>query len=449
MKLIKERAFYISVLSIALPIALQNLISFGVNMTDTLMMGVLGEVQMSAVSLASQPFFIFSVLTFGISSGISVLTSQYWGKADILPIRRTFAIALNAATFLSLIFFIGTFFFPRQIMSIYSDEATIIELGAQYLKIISFAYLLYGFTNTYLCILRSVEAVKIPLLVYGISFFIDASVNYILVFGKLGLPAMGVRGAAIGTVIARAAELLMVLVYMYRFEKKVQLRISDLFKIDLVLLGDYLRHGLPVLLNELLWSVGMSAQAMIIGRIGSDFVAANSIVSVVQQFTTIAVFGMANAGAVVIGKAVGTGKNEYVRRCANTLYLLSMGIGVLGAMGMLLLRRVAVNFYNVPVQTKEIANTLLLVAAVNLFFVSICSINLIGTLRGSGDTRFVFVADTIMIWVLSVPLGMLTGWVLQWPPWAVFICLRVDEPLKALAVSLRLKGNKWINNVTR
>ncbi len=449
MKFVKDKSFYITLAAIAFPVALQNLIGFGVNMTDTLMVGALGEAQLSAVSLANQPFFIFNILTFGVSSGISVLTAQYWGKGDILSIRKSFAIALDVAIVLSFVFFVLTFFFPRAVMSLYSNEEQIITLGAQYLKILSVAFVCYGITNTYLSVLRSVEVVRIQLLVYGISFLVNVVVNYVLIFGKLGFPALGVRGAAIGTVIARIAEVIIVLIYRAFFEQKVQLRIADLLRIDTVLLRDYLRHGMPVLFNELLWSVGMSLQSMIIGRIGSDFVAANSIVGVVQQLTTVIIFGISSAAAVVVGKAVGTGKNEYVRRCADTLLVLSVGVGLIGAAIMYLLRGIAIGFYNVPETTKLIANSLMIVAAVNLFFVSICSINLVGTLRGAGDTRFVFVVDTILIWALSAPLGMLSGWVLGWPAWAVFICLRIDEPLKALAITIRLKGQKWINNVTR
>lgn len=449
MKFVKDKSFYITLAAIAFPVALQNLIGFGVNMTDTLMIGALGEAQLSAVSLANQPFFIFNILTFGVSSGISVLTAQYWGKGDVLSIRKSFAIALDVAIVLSFVFFVLTFFFPRAVMSLYSNEEQIITLGAQYLKILSVAFVCYGITNTYLSVLRSVEVVRIQLLVYGISFLVNVVVNYVLIFGKLGFPALGVRGAAIGTVIARIAEVIIVLIYRAFFEQKVQLRIADLLRIDTVLLRDYLRHGMPVLFNELLWSVGMSLQSMIIGRIGSDFVAANSIVGVVQQLTTVIIFGISSAAAVVVGKAVGTGKNEYVRRCADTLLVLSVGVGLIGAAIMYLLRGIAIGFYNVPETTKLIANSLMIVAAVNLFFVSICSINLVGTLRGAGDTRFVFVVDTILIWALSAPLGMLSGWVLGWPAWAVFICLRIDEPLKALAITIRLKGQKWINNVTR
>ncbi|MFA9381806.1 MAG: MATE family efflux transporter, partial [Acetanaerobacterium sp.] len=435
--------------AIALPVALQNLIGFGVNMTDTLMLGALGEAQLSAVSLANQPFFVFGILAFGIASGVSVLTAQYWGRGDILPIRRVFAIAIDISTLVSLLFFVAAFFFSREIMGIFSTEEQIIELGAQYLKIISFSYIFFGISSTYLSSIRSVEQVKIPLLVYGTSFLINAAINYVLIFGKFGFPALGVRGAAIGTLTARVVEFVIVFVYMRFYEKKIRLRFRDLLRIDKIMFGDYLRHGMPVMFNELVWSVGMAIQSVIIGRIGSDFVAANSIVGVFQQLTTIVIFGMANAAAVVVGKAVGKGDNEHVRRCADTLLLLSLGVGILGAAIMLSLRGVAIGFYNVPDSTKQIANSIMIIASINVVFVSLNSINLMGTLRGAGDTRFAFVADTILIWVLSAPLGILSGWVLGLPAWAVFICLRMDEPLKAIAIIARIKGTKWINNVTR
>ncbi len=449
MNLVKDKGFYKNIIAIAIPVALQNLIGFGVNMTDTVMIGALGQNQLSAVSLANQVFFIFNILTFGIASGASVLTAQYWGKGDIGAIRRVFAIALDIATIFSLAFSAVAIFFPQQVMQLFSTEAPVIAEGVKYLQIMGFAYFFFGITNTYLSIIRSVEQVHISLLVFGTSFVINVIVNYVLIFGKFGMPALGVRGAAIGTLVARVTEFIMITVYIVFYEKKVRFSFKDMLKLDKTLFGDFIRYGVPVVFNELFWSVGMSLQSVIIGRIGSDFVAANSIVGVFQQLTTIVIFGIANAAAVVVGKAVGSGKNEYVRQCANTLLLLSAGVGVVGTAVMLALRGIAVSFYNVPDATKEMAQVIMIVAALNVFFVSLNAINLIGTLRGAGDTKFVFVADTIMIWVLSAPLGMLAGWVLKLPVWVVFLCLRIDEPLKAIITISRIKGTKWVRNVTR
>lgn len=449
MPLLKDKVFYKNIIAIAIPIALQNLISFGVNMTDTVMIGSLGQTQLSAVSLANQVFFIFNILTFGISSGACVLTAQYWGKGDTAAIRRVFAIALDIAVLFSLLFSAAALFFPHEIMCLFSTEAPVIAEGVKYLRIMAFAYFFFGITNTYLTVLRSIENVHISLIVFGTSFIVNVIVNYILIFGKLGFPAMGVVGAAIGTLTARITEFLMISIYIIFVEKKIRFSFKDMLKLDKILFRDYISYGIPVLFNELLWSVGSSMQSVIIGRIGSDFVAANSIVSVFQQLTTIIIFGVASAAAVVVGKAVGSGQNDYVRKCADTLLLLSVGIGIFGAATLLSLRGIAVSFYNVPDATKALAQTLMIIAAINVFFVSVNAINLIGTLRGAGDTKFVFAADTIMIWVLAAPLGMLTGWVFKLPFWIVYFCLKIDEPIKAIVAVARIKGSKWVKNVTR
>ncbi|SDN99682.1 MATE family efflux transporter [Acetanaerobacterium elongatum] len=449
MPLLKDRAFYKNIIAIALPIALQNLIGFGVNMTDTIMIGSLGQTQLSAVSLANQVFFIFNILTFGISSGACVLTAQYWGKGDTAAIRRVFAIALDIAVLFSLLFSAAAFFFPHEIMCLFSTEASIIAEGVKYLRIMAFAYFFFGITNTYLTVLRSIENVHISLIVFGSSFVVNVIVNYLLIFGKLGFPKMGVVGAAIGTLTARIVEFIMIIVYIVFVEKKIRFSFTDMLKPDRLLFRDYISYGIPVLFNELLWSVGSSMQSVIIGRIGSDFVAANSITGVFMQLTTIIIFGVASAAAVVVGKAVGSGQNDYVRKCADTLMLLSVGIGIFGAAMLLSLRGIAVSFYNVPDATKSLAQTLMIIAAINVFFVSVNAINLIGTLRGAGDTKFVFAADTIMIWVLAAPLGILTGWVLKLPFWIVYFCLKIDEPIKAIASIARIKGSKWVKNVTR
>ncbi len=449
MNLVKDKGFYKTIISITIPIACQNLIGFGVNLTDTVMVGSLGELQLSAVSLANQVFFVFMVLTFGVASGASVLTAQYWGKNNTEAIRRVFAIAINFAVLFSLIFASAAFFFPQFLMGLLSEEAAVIQEGARYLRVVAFSYFFFGVTNTYLSTMRSVEEVKISVVVFGTSFFVNALVNYALIFGKLGFPAMGVVGAAIGTLCSRIVEFIILNIYIAFFEKKIGFRFPDLLRIDKLLLRDYFSYGLPVLVNELVWSSGMAVQAAIIGRIGSEFVAANSIVGVVNQLVSIFMFGAANASAVVVGKAVGTGDKAYVRACGNTLILISVGMGLVGGVAMFLLRGFAVNFYNVAEDTKRLAETLMMIMSINSVFIAVNCISIVGTLRGAGDTRFGFIADVAFMWTISIPLGILTGWFLRLPAWVVYLCLKMDEPLKAIICTLRVRGKKWIRDVTR
>lgn len=448
-KLVKDKAFYKMLLGISVPIALQNLISFGVNLTDTVMLGSLGEVSISAVQQANQPFFIFTLLTVGLAGGATVLTSQYWGKGDVGAINKVFAIALKTAFVVSLAVTAAVLLFPAGVMRIFTNDAQVVEKGVGYLRIVAFSYFFYGITNTYLTTLRSVENVRISLGVYGTSFVINVACNAVFIFGLLGMPALGVRGAAIGTLVARICEFGMVLVYMLRFEKKLRFRLRLLRRLDRPLLRDYLQHSTPVVLNELFWGTGMSVHAMILGRLGAQVIAASTIANVVQQLTTVYIFGISHAAAVIVGKAIGAGREAYAKRCAVTLELLSIGVGAVSLAALLLLRGFAVSFYNVDAATKLLAGQMMVVLAFTVFFQSSSLPCIIGILRGGGDTRFGMALDLSFMWLFSIPLGLLCAFVWKLPVLVVYMALRCEEVCKFIICLFRLFSFKWVRNVTR
>ncbi len=448
-KLIQDKHFYRIILSIAIPIALQNLISYGINMMDTIMLGALGETQLSAASLANQPFFIFTIVTFGIASGCSVLTAQYWGKGDSEPIRRIIGIALDVTVVLSVILFLLLFFFPETAMRIYTNEADVIAEGVKYLQITAFTYLFFGFTNTMVCIFRSVEIVKISVIIYSSSFFINVFFNYVLIFGKFGFPALGIRGAAIATLTARIFEFTILCIYLFLVDKRIQFRLRNLFTLDKTLSKDFVINSAPVVLNEVMWSVGTSVHSMVLGRMGQDAVAASSIVSVVQQLAMVLIIGLGSATAVVIGKAVGSNQFAEAQQSARTLQILSIGVGILSAALVMLIKNPIIEFYNITPATKVMTNQLMIVSAVLLALQALTYTNLIGILRGGGDTRFVLLIDVVFLWFVGVPLGAIAGLWLKLPVAIVFLCLKSDEFIKFFVGIFRVRSGKWINNLTR
>ena len=268
--------FYRRVLAITLPIAIQNVINLGVNMMDIIMLGQLGDTAIAAANLGGQLFIILNVTGFGLASGAAVLIAQYWGKRDMLRIRQIFALSLRFALGVSALFTVLGRLFPVEIMHIFATDADVIREGAAYLEWLSVSFIFYSFSNCYIMCLRAVEQVRISMVVYGCSFFINVFFNWCFIFGQLGFPAYGIQGAAMGTVMARAFEFGAVIVYMLFVEKRVGFKPGHLLLNSQGLGKDYLRNSAPVVGNELLWGLGMSMITMTIGRMGSSFVAASS-----------------------------------------------------------------------------------------------------------------------------------------------------------------------------
>ena len=310
--------FYRRVLAITLPIAIQNVINLGVNMMDIIMLGQLGDVAIASANLGGQLFTILDVVGFGLASGAAVLIAQYWGKRDMLRIRQISALSLRFALGASALFTVLGRLFPVQIMHIFATDADVIREGAAYLEWLSVSFVFYSFSNCYIMCLRAVEQVKVSIAVYSSSFFVNVFFNYCFIFGKLGAPELGVRGAALGTIMARLFECAAVLVYMYRIERTVCFTPKWLLRFRSGLFSDYVRNSVPVVSNELLWALGVAVTNLTIGHMGPSFTSAVSIVNVVNNLVSVFIFGMANATAVVVGKTIGEGRQQHGggERCA-------------------------------------------------------------------------------------------------------------------------------------
>lgn len=445
----RDKRFYRLLFSIALPIAVQNLITFMVSMVDTLMVGALGEIQLSAVSIANNLFFVLTILMFGLAGGSNIIISQYWGKGNVKTIHKILAIMYRVCLLITGIFIFIAVFLPKYFMGIFTTDKAVIEFGASYLRIVCIGYLFYSITNCTIMMLRSVKTVSISIIVYTASLVVNSILNWILIFGNLGAPELGIRGAAIATVCARITEFSIVLVFMFIYERKIGLKLEHLLKLDKEILKDYVGLCTPVLCNELLWAIGASMISVIVGRMGTEVVAANSINGVAHQFVTVFIFGMSNATAVIIGNTIGEGKKEKAKEYAYSIGVFSVVMGCISGLMILLIKPFVVNFYNVSYSTKLIAMEIMTVTSGIIVFQSLASNFMMGVLRGGGDAKFVLINDLIFMWLVAIPGGFFVAFILELPVALVFLVIKCDEILKSLSSVYRVISGKWVNDVTK
>ncbi|MDK0693309.1 MAG: MATE family efflux transporter [Clostridium perfringens] len=445
----RDKRFYRLLFSIALLIAVQNLITFMVSMVDTLMVGALGEIQLSAVSIANNLFFVLTILMFGLAGGSNIMISQYWGKGNVKTIHKILAIMYRVCLLITGIFIFIALFLPKYFMGIFTTDKAVIDFGASYLRIVCIGYLFYSITNCTIMMLRSVKTVSISIIVYTASLVVNSILNWIFIFGNLGAPELGIRGAAIATVCARITEFSIVLVFMFIYERKIGLKIEHLLKLDKEILKDYVGLCTPVLCNELLWAIGASMISVIVGRMGTEVVAANSINGVAHQFVTVFIFGMSNATAVIIGNTIGEGKKEKAKEYAYSIGIFSVVMGCISGLMILLIKPFVVNFYNVSYSTKLIAMEIMTVTSGIIVFQSLASNFMMGVLRGGGDAKFVLINDLIFMWLVAIPGGFFVAFVLELPVALVFLVIKCDEILKSLTSVYRVISGKWVNDVTK
>ncbi|MEG2295819.1 MAG: MATE family efflux transporter [Oscillospiraceae bacterium] len=444
-----DMGFYKSLLFLAIPIAMQNLITVAVSMMDTVMLGKLGDTVIAASSLANQLFFVLTILLFGVSGGAHVLISQFWGKGDIEKIKRVFAIMYRIAILLALLFTVIAIFFPMQAMSVFSTDAGVIEAGASYLKIVGFSYVLFALTSSTIITLRSVGTVRISVIVYSVSLVVNTVLNAIFIFGLLGFPAMGIQGAAIATLISRMVELMIIAIFLFKIEDKIRLRFSDLMKAARTDYLLYLNASLPIIGNELVWALGNMTTTIIIGRMGTEIAAASSITTVVFQFVTVFAFGISSGSGVMIGNTIGAGEYEIAKKRSRGVIVLAIILGLISAIFMFILRPFAINFYDVSELARAAAFEIMASSAICMVFQVTAVVSMMGILRSGGDNRFVLVADTIFLWLFAIPLGFLAAFVFHLPVGLVYLCLKSDEILKVLFSIPRVFKGKWINDVTK
>lgn len=446
---INWKQFYKQVLVLIIPMALQNLINVGVTAADVFMLGLVGETALSGASLAGQIQFVMTLVFMGVTSGATVLTAQYWGKGDCRTIEKILGMAFRIAFLVALFFAAAAFCIPDMLMRIYSSEPEVIQEGVKYLRIVGVSYLLMAFTQIYLNIMRSIEKVVIATVVYSVSLLVNIFINAVLIFGLFGMPKLGIVGAAIGTLAARVVEAAIVFWYAAVKNKIVKIHIRDLFTTDKLLMGDFLMYSLPVVLNELMWGLGSSANTAVIGHLGSAAVAANSVAQVARQLATVVAFGICNATAIYLGKTIGEQRFEDAKVYGRKFIKLSLIAGCIGG-GLILIAAPIANA--VMALTSEEQSYLTFMFFVMSYFTVAQALNttlVVGVFRSGGDTKFGLVLDVGTMWGCSILLGALAAFVFHAPVQIVYMLLMSDEIIKLPITLKRFYGYKWIKDVTR
>ncbi len=444
---VRDKKFYKMLAALALPIAAQQMITVGVNMADNIMLGQLGETAMSSATLANNFISLFQVMCMGFGMGASVLTSRFYGMQARDSMKKAVNIMFRLELVVVLFFSLATALFPGKIMGLFTSDSDIIKAGTGYLLISIPCYFLNGYALTTSLVLRSVGKATVPLISSICSFFINIFFNWVFIFGNLGAPALGVNGAAIGTLLARIVEFSVTMGYLLCKDRNIRLRFKDLFMNTKDLYGEYIRISIPVLVSDTLLGFGNLAVAAVMGHIGANFVAANAITTVTMQLATVVIQGISQASCTITGITLGKEEYEKAQQQGITFAAIGFLIGAIGCVIILALRGVIIESYKILPETKSLAYELMDAVAVVVLFQSANSILTKGVLRGGGDTKFLMIADILFLWICSIPLGALAGLVLHWPGFWIYIMLKIDQFLKAIWCLFRLNSGKWIKKI--
>lgn len=442
--------FYGQIFRLVAPIVLQNLLSAAVSSADVVMLNFVGQSAISAVSLASQYANVLFMVFYGLGTGATMLCAQYFGKKDYRAIEVVQGIAMRFSLGFSLAFALLALTIPDWMMRVFTNDAELIALGSGYIRILSVCYLCWGVTEVYISVLRSVGRVAIGTLLNSTAVLLNVVLNAVFIFGWLGAPKLGVRGVALATSLSRLIELGLCFVVSARSEH-IKLKISNLFVRNKALFKDFIRLSLPAMANDIVWGLAFSVYSVIIGHLGNDAVAANSLATVVRSFGTILCFGLANAGGVLLGQEIGKGNLEEARADGRRLLWLTVASGAFGGL-VVLVARPFVLAYAGGNFTPDALHYLGVMLLINSYYIMGCAVNttlIAGAFRAGGDSRFGLICDIIDMWIYAVPLGFFAAFVLKLPVVWVYFLLCTDEFVKWPWVLRHYASGKWLKNITR
>ena len=446
----KDRNFYRSFAVLCLTLMLEQAVILSVNLADNIMLGRYSESALSGVAAVNQIQFVLQQIVFGVSSGMIVLGSQYWGQKRTGEIRMLSSIAMRAALGVAIALFIAVSLFPEQTLRLFTRDAAIVAEGVAYLKIIRFTYLFFAASSILLGTMRVVESVQIALRVSLLSLVLNCSINYVLIYGRFGAPEMGVRGAAIGTLTARIVELFVFAWYVFVRDRRVSMQPSDFLSADREMARDFFRVASPVILTQTLWGLANALQTVILGHMSDVAIAAQSISSNVFLLLKVASVGASSAAAILIGKAIGEGKDlSVLKEYTRTLQALFVAIGLVLGAALMIIRVPLLRVYNISDETRALANAYMIIQSVVLVTMSYQMPTNGGIIRGGGDTRFVMILDLISIWGIVLPFSCLAAFVWRLSPIIVIILLNSDQVFKCVPAFIRVNSYKWIKRLTR
>ena len=453
--MIRDKRFYKSFAGLTLSIALQNLLTYSVNLADNIMIGRYSQDALSGVSLCNQYQLFLQMLVVGVSEGIVVLGTRYWGKKELKPIPSIIGCGLRFGCGMALVLFLIALLFPRQMIGLMTNDAAVAAEALKYLKIICFTYILFAGTNMLASSLRSIGIVKIGYMLAGSTLCINIVLNYILIYGHFGAPALGVRGAAIATLVSRSVELLIVLWFLKFREHTLNLNLKKLVCIDKRYMPDYVRISLPLLIVQALWGVNSIVQTAIIGNMedAASILPANSISVIVYQIISVIGYGAASAAAIVTGKTLGEHEDnpvEGVKPLIHTLQWIFLAIGIVTGIVLYLSQWPILRIYTtLTPRAAQLTRQFITVLAITTVGTCYQMATDCGILRAGGDTRFAMINNNIWTWLICLPCAFLSAFVFDFPPVVVFFCLKMDQIGKIPVVYLRTKSYRWIHSVTR
>lgn len=449
----EKRAFYLNAAKITLPIAFQNFMDACVNSADVIMLMMVGWTEQAAASLAGQVAFVLNMLLFGLSSGASVLSAQYWGVKDTRSIERVMAIALKIALSVGFLATLLAFLTPEGIMRVFTNQDGMIEEGAKYLKVISPSYVLSSFVVIYLAVMRSVGRVRMSAIVHSGAVVLNVVLNACFIFGFWFFPDLGITGVALATTITRLLEAL-VCIADTLLSDGVRVRIKDFFEKNKQLFSDFLRFSLPAAANDMVWGLAFSVYSVILGHLSENIVSANAVTGVIRNLATVVCFGVSSAAAIMLGNTMGAGKLDQARVYGKRFAGLSVFTAIAGGAAILL--SIPLVLSGVHIMVEEVNEVILkevrIMLLINSYYILGQSVNtmlICGIFRAGGDVKFGLVCDILAMWVYAVPIGLIAAFVLKLPEMWVYFILCLDEFVKMPVIIMHYKKGKWAKNITR
>ena len=448
------RDFYKNLFKLALPITLQNLIMTSLALIDTIMVGFLGEAPLAGVMVANTPMFVLQLLIFGLQSGSAVLISQFWGKRDEDSINKVIGIGLYLAGTLGALFSLVTILFPRELMSLFSNNEELIDIAASYIRIVGTSHLFHGMAGIFAGAYRSMANPKPGLYIFGFAMCLSTFLNWVLIFGNLGAPALGVEGAAIGTLIARVVEFIIMVIYV-KVNRRFVMKLKLVLRPGKEMIGKFIKYAVPVVMNETLWGMGMAIYPTIMGHMENsrEIMAALTITLSLDRLITVAIWSIGVSAGVIVGKEIGEGRAHKVYDKSAALSTVAVGLGILIGGGMLVAMYVWIAPYIFPLfGLSALAVSIgLMMQTINCIIKPARALNtvlIVGVLRAGGDSRVAAFIDLIPLWLLSLPLALIFGLVLKLDIFWVYLAMSIDSLVKGAASLWRFYSRRWINDIT-
>lgn len=447
-KWLQNKELYRKIFIITLPIIIQNLLSAAVSSADVLMLNYVGQDALAASSLATQYSSIAFMAFYGIGSGVTMLCAQYWGKGDVNTIHKVEGIALRFSIIFATVLALAAFTIPELLMKVFTNDQSLIVLGSQYLRVVAPCFIFWAITEVYLAILRSVGRVSICTVIEAVALVSNVTLNATFIFGLFRAPKLGIVGVALATTISRGLSLALCVIVSMK-SHNVKLVIRPMFEKHPQLLKDFMTMALPAIGNDMVWNLAFTMYSVILGHLGSDVVAANSIVNVVRNLGCVSCYAIASAAGIVVGQILGEDKIEEGKKAGHTMLRLAIITGILGGIIVFALIPVVLQYAMLTEQAMKYLRFMLYINVYYIVGISVNSTLIAGVFRAGGDSRFGFICDAIDMWGYAVPLGFLSAFVLKLPVEVVYFLLCTDEFVKWPWVFKNFYSHKWAKNITR